>query len=494
MLSTMQKAVSPVQLQQIVRNWQGPSTDTAFTRWSLLPVKEETKQAIMNASSIDELVIGKIDQDGRLAGHFGDLPGLETITETGFVPRKKYKLDVVLIEDYVLVRKRFGVHKAQFLQEAATLIKLTGKANVPALFRVDVKNRQLYLNFIPGLTMRDLLAQAGIVIRDTDVQRDTTLQPLSPVQRAAAVRERATQAIKSHFSVDFLEKVETQLKAIHAQGIVNLDIKVGNVIVGKNNTPYFIDFENTQIFKSTDPLSYQLKRDNDRERFNQTFGRDLLTDARARTILEDEQKKQPPWYAPIDFGYGLTVGGFWSTDTGTGRWEYLNQSILRPHLQGKRILDLGSNVGIMPMLMLRDGAQQVIGLELETVNVERARQVHKIFEWRNQRDYDFSIHNRNFHDIVSWDLGQFDIVSSLCSLYYLSEAEMAMVVQKAAQIAPMMIIQANTSTEQEPAKRKKASVEFLYQLLEQAGFDQIDIVAPLNFTRPILIGQQTKSL
>ncbi len=495
LLLAVQRPLSLAQLKRIVADWQRPNTDTKFTRWFDLPVADETRQAV-DASAVNgpEHLIGQIDQDGRLYGCYGDLPGLEAITQSDFILRKKYTLDVLLVDDYVLVRKEFGAaNEVSFFREAATLIRLQGQASVPTLYRVDTVNHQLYLNFMPHLTMRDVLAQAGVVIRDVDVQRDTLLQGLSLADRAHAVRERAAQAVASHFSAEFLLGLEKQLELIHAQGVVKLDIKVGNVIVAEGPSACLIDFENAQLFESTNSLAYQLKRDGDRERFNQAFSRTLLTDARARSILKAEQQKRPKWYPPIDFGYGLTVGGFWSTDTGTGRWEYLNKATLTPHLKGKRVLDLGSNVGIMPMLMLRDGAHQVVGLELETVNVERAQQVHKIFEWRDQCDYDFIIHNRNFHDIVSWDAGEFDVVTSLCSLYYLSESEMAAVVQRAAEIAPMMIIQANTSTEQVPAKRKKASVAFLRQLLEQAGFDKIELVAPPNFTRPILIGQRTVS-
>ena len=493
LLLSVQKPLTTKQLRVLVASWKRPINNEQFTRWSALDVSESTRRAVADAQNSAEFVIGQIDQDGRLYGHFGDLPGLEAISQADFVPRKKYLLDVMLIDDCVLVRKQFGTQDEKFLREAAALIRLAGKANVPALYNIDAANRQIYLNFVPGLTMRDVLSQAGSVIRDVDVQNDASLQALSLEERAAIVRERAAEQVGQHFSAEFLQQLEQQLEAIHKAGLVNLDIKVGNVIVDPNHAPCLIDFENAQLFDSADSLAYQLKRDGDRERFNRAFDRCLLTDAKAREILDAEQRKQPKWYAPIDFGYGLTVGGFWATDTGTGRWEYLNKATLTPHLQGKRILDLGSNVGIMPMLMLRDGAKSVVGLELEKVNVERAQQVHKIFEWRDQQSYQFTIHQRNFHDIVSWDAGEFDVVTSLCSLYYLSEDEMAAVVHRAAQLAPVMIIQANTSLEQIPQKRKKASVAFLRQLLEQAGFDKIEVVAPPNFTRPILIGKQIKS-
>jgi len=134
-----------------------------------------------------------------------------------------------------------------------------------------------------------------------------------------------------------------------------------------------------------------------------------------------------------------------------------------PPLTGKRVLDLGSNNGVMSMMMLRAGASEVIGLEISPSHVEKAQLVHSIYEWRDMRRYTLQIHNCDMLETLRTDWGKFDLVTAFCSLYYLEIDDMARVVRKASELAPIMVIQANIGG----SKRKKASVTFLKKLLEK---------------------------
>jgi len=102
---------------------------------------------------------------------------------------------------------------------------------------------------------------------------------------------------------------------------------------------------------------------------------------------------------------GLSVGGFWTTDSGTGRWECVNGPVINHLLSGKRILDLGSNNGIMPVMMLRAGAREVLGVELSPDYADCAQLVRRIFEWRDQRHYQLRMHVGNMLDVLELRLG-----------------------------------------------------------------------------------------
>jgi hypothetical protein len=94
--------------------------------------------------------------------------------------------------------------------------------------------------------------------------------------------------------------------------------------------------------------------DRDCEAFNARFNAAILTESRARSLLEERKARVPPGYrqyAPIDFSGGVTVGRIASTDSGTGRWEFFNRHVLAPLVVGKRVLDLGSNNASMPLMM-----------------------------------------------------------------------------------------------------------------------------------------------
>jgi SAM-dependent methyltransferase len=466
--------------------------ENQFTRWQYLQVPADTRRAVnaaMAAHSQDDLFIGQIDQDGRVLGVYGSIPGMDMVSSENFLSRKRYKLDIILCDGYVLLRKNFGADHAGFVREWCHLLIMAGKANVPAVYKVDKLNHLLYMNFIPGRTVRDVLVEAGAKIRDGQVLNAPELAMLDPTKRASQVIDRGRTLIAGCLDETFLVKLEEQLNRIHACKIASLDVKYGNVIIHPDDgSPWLVDFENARWYQDSSRFDFLYKRDRDRQRFNYLFHRNLLTEVSARDLLEKQGRKMP-WYAPLDFGNGLTVGPFWSTDAGTGRWEYLNKRVLVPTVKGKRVLDLGSNNGTMPIMMLRSGAKEVIGLELSPIEIERAVLIRQIFEWTDIRAYDLTIHNLNMLEVLHRDWGRFDLVTAFCSLYYLDVEQMERVVCRAAEIAPIMVVQANVSNQQDSQKQIKASIPFLKKLLEKNGFPDVKVFAPKKYARPLLIGR-----
>ena len=233
-------------------------------------------------------------------------------------------------------------------------------------------------------------------------------------------------------------------------------------------------------------------RDIDRKIINNFFGSSIITEISARNKLSKKVIDSNDWYAPIDFGKGLTVGNFWSVDTGSGKWDYLNGKILGPLVKNKRVLDLGSDNGIMDLLMLRAGAKEVVALEISPDDVETARLMKELFEWRDIKTYNLKLYNNNMTEFVNLGLGWFDVVTSFCSLYYLDHDQMKYVVVESAKIAKTICLQANTTVNlsNRPFISEKASVKFLTQLLRENGYPKVEVYSPSGYSRPLIVGRK----
>jgi SAM-dependent methyltransferase len=294
--------------------------------------------------------------------------------------------------------------------------------------------------------------------------------------------------------------LEAELDRLHAVGVTGADIRPDNIqSASPGDRVQLRHFQGVTLHASRS-TAFFMARDRDRVTFNRLYNRDILTEHSARRALgmaisrANAEAPASDWYGAIDFGHGLTVGQVWSTDTGTGRWDYLNAAVITPLVAGMRVLDLGSNNGVQPLLMLRAGARQVVGLESSEQHVAAALVVHRLFEWRDLRSYQFVLHQRDMLAVLTDELGEFDVVSALCSLYYLKADDMARVVRRVAEIAPVMVLQGNTETPPSGAVQVKtgqsrSSVEFLQNVLRRNGFSDVEIHAPRRFSRPLLVGR-----
>lgn len=233
-------------------------------------------------------------------------------------------------------------------------------------------------------------------------------------------------------------------------------------------------------------LFFSIERDRDRVAFNQTFGASILTEESARRLLSGVKATLPSGYrdyAPIDFGGGLTIGRFASTDSGTGRWAFFNDRIVAPLVKGRRVLDLGSNNGSLPLMMLRAGAQRVVGIEGDPAIAEFARLNARILAWRDLRDYDIEILTGDMRLWLTSNLGPIDVVTAFCSLYYLPEEDMARIIAKAAAHRATLVLQANEAIDNLPAKARD-----LYRLMADNGYANVHVHAYQGFARPLLVG------
>lgn len=236
--------------------------------------------------------------------------------------------------------------------------------------------------------------------------------------------------------------------------------------------------------------AFAADRDADRRDFNARFGASILTEASARALLRDCAARVTNGYkdyAPIDFGGGLTLGRFVTTDSGTGRWDFFNRRIVTPIVRGARVLDLGCNNGSLPLMMLRAGARAVVGIEGTPEIAELARANGRILAWRDIRTYDFEVIAGDMRRFLTEPLGTFDVITAFCSLYYLPEEDMARVIAKAAASGATLVLQANEAITNLPARASE-----LRRLMEANGYASVTVHQFPGFARPLLVGRTRK--
>lgn len=461
-----------------------------FLKWKDWPFPPSVRDAVgmtPKSNNSDDIVLGEIDNDGRLLARFGGVPGIPRVSETGFTARVRFALSLVVKNDLVLVRKDFRGNRKAFFRELSALVRLPDTVRAPSVFSADTKNLVLYKAFVPGRTVREILVEAGAAILTCQTRDDPSLFGLDSRARIEAVWQRGQEVLESALGAEFRDALESQVDTIHREGVTGFSLTFGNVVVHQETGfPWLIDFDNAIVHRSTRTMAFRRRRDRDRELFNTIWGGSLMTESEARMILSSPSHT----YSPVDLGGGLVSPGFWSVDSGMGRWEYLNRPVLDRLVRGRRVLDLGSNNGVMCLMMLRAGADEVVGLEKDPKLVEEARQMQRIFEWRDMTRYALDVRCLDMRAIVEQDFGSFDMVTAFCSLYYLPEQDMERVARAARDAARIFVVQAKTDTRSYAAesKAKKSSVEYLAGLMRSVGFRHIDVIAPRGYSRPLLIG------
>jgi hypothetical protein len=254
-------------------------TVETFTHWSQYPVMPKTRKKIdaaQDAKPGQEITLGRIDSDGRVLCLFGDLPGMVSSNADQFIKQSRYRLDIVLLDGLVLVRKDFCGNRVGFLCEYYNLALLYGIANVPAVYRAEETQFILYKNLVFGRTLRDVLVDAGAEILLAQTKNDPNLEKLDQTARITAVWERAKPFLTDSFSEEFIYFLEEQVKKVHACGLAKLSLTYGNIMVDFNHGfPWLIDFENTLTFRFLFNPLFIYWRAQDREKYFKLYGRSL---------------------------------------------------------------------------------------------------------------------------------------------------------------------------------------------------------------------------
>jgi 2-polyprenyl-3-methyl-5-hydroxy-6-metoxy-1,4-benzoquinol methylase len=324
--------------------------------------------------------------------------------------------------------------------------------------------------------LQGVFAAAGELVADKPDEAELGGLGLLPPARVAAVAAAEPRP----------DEIEQLLNRAHAAGVTGLSRHFRDLVRLPDGSLRFSRLSEVRKHRPG-TVAYASARDLDRRDCNRVFNASLLTEDSARAALEELKAKVPAGYreyAPIDFGSGLTVGQIVSTDSGTGRWDFFNRHIVAPLVSGRRVLDLGSNNGSLPLMMARAGAREVLAVEFTPAIADFARLNARILAWRDVRDYQIHVRTGDMRLFLTEDLGHFDVVTAFCSLYYLPEEDMARIIRKAAGMNAVLVLQANEGIE----NGLPGTTLDLHRLMRDNGYPEIAVHTPTGFSRPILVG------
>lgn len=130
-----------------------------------------------------------------------------------------------------------------------------------------------------------------------------------------------------------------------------------------------------------------------------------------KKALERKIKSLKPWYQEIDFGNDVIAKSSHSTLSGEYAWQYIKP--LLPDLEGKRVLDLGSNAGLFSVRCAQMGAKEVIGIEKSAKHLKQCKFVKEYFNVANVRFI-----NANLESLYTMGIGKFDVILAIAVLYW----------------------------------------------------------------------------
>jgi hypothetical protein len=436
----------------------------------------------------EEVTLASIDQDGFLCAQFEQFWPAPRVDAEAFLPRERYDLAVVDHEGWVGVCKNFRGSKIAFVNELEAALDLVAAGcDVPAILGVDFERLSITFGYINGVVVREALAQAGAPMRDRDMRPDRAALGDRRIQQER--RAAGRRLIDKVLDDETIARIGKALRAIHRAGYALEDVKYGNVIIeARTKTPYFVDFERALPLRQFSPMTATYLRDRDADKLNQLFGTDLLT---AKVLRKLRLPAGTSIYSPFYASSGIWWGAIWNPDLGILRWRHMLAKHV-PVPKGGRVLDLGANNGFNALQMLRAGANEVIGVEMDAGAIEQGLFVRRVFEWADNTEYRFSYIHGSHADIGSMKLGRFDLATAFCTLYYLSVEAMRRTVSDLAGLTDTVVLQCNNERSigrSDPETYTKASLSFNIELVCNSGFPNVTVVERRGSNRPLVIAR-----
>jgi len=161
-------------------------------------------------------------------------------------------------------------------------------------------------------------------------------------------------------------------------------------------------------------------------------------------ITKEELKKfvgGHSWYQTIQFEEDVKAKGCrWC---GEPAWENIVK-FLPESLEGMRVLDLGCNAGLFCVKASLMGAKEVIGIDWKGWRpnnnyIEQAAFVKEYFEQKHNKKLNIKYISGKMEEVLlERDLGEFDYVFAIASIYYTKKREV--LVEKISKISENVIV------------------------------------------------------
>jgi len=277
-------------------------------------------------------------------------------------------------------------------------------------------------------------------------------------------------------------EVERLMNRAHAAGITGVSCSFGTLVRTGDGALAFGDLTKARKHHPSS-VYFVASRDADRKAFNQAFGQSLPTEATTRLSLRALKGTKPERPRPPGSAASPATAAPAGSPASRGLFDFVDHRTIAPLIAGKRVLDLGSNNKSLPVIMLRAGAREVVAVELIPSIGEVSRPNARILSWRDVHPYDIQVLSGDIRLFLSEDLGSFDVVTALCSLCFLPEADMARIIQKAASMSAVLVLQANDAIDNLPAKTLD-----LHRMMRDNGYPEVQVHTGEGGAQPLLVG------
>jgi hypothetical protein len=461
-------------------------------RQTLLDLGLDPRTVDRIVSDSAEVRIATFDQESRVLSDVGPIPFFEgvEVTPEEFRERESHRLELVVVRGVVCVKKTYG-DRSRFANELLALDALAGIPEVPRIVAVRLRPPILYQSFILGPNLGSLMARHGASIV---VQYEVSVAFAGGDPRNPAIvhpaRDTALTALAASVPPGVVTRLGRLLERIHQRRVTVSDVKYGNVLL-VGDRPCLCDFDSAKVFRRND-RSCARERQVDRDRFNYFFGGNLLSEpAFQAAVARLARKKKDLLSGWIYYGRGYSSPGEGSLKRGSGEWHRLRPFL--PDLEGKSVLDLGSNNPALPLEMLREGACRVTAFVPDPTVARYARLNHRWLEFVDNRRYPgFRLIN-GFHQ-GHWDRdwSGYDIATALSGLPCEEPPLVAQAVRALSRTIDWLVVRADQADDGHSGGRRQGwPLEPLRELLRTNGYPDQRVFHPA-FDRPLLIGRRSK--
>ena len=455
----------------------------------LIVNKKSLKNLFSKIKIYKNVILGEIDSNGFFVSDDFKINGLVNINKKKKIPRTRSKLQLIANINGIFIKKTFlGIDaKKRFLYELLVFDKLRKvKINIPKIIHTNLKNLSLTMEFI-GPDLETNFFKKGIFLNSREINKKFKRGFSTYKQRQDEYIARGRKAIKS-YDKKLVNSISDQFKKLHQNGIRIYDVKYGNIAIHHSTgKPYFFDFDSADIFNPKS-LFFLIERDRDTNKFNTMFNTSLLTyDLLKKKINNSDFPGSDILYSSFYIGSGLKIGRLWDISVGFGRWHFNVKNFIKLKSSTK-ILSLGTNNASLELLMLKSGARTVIGYEKNINYIKQGYFLLNAMNWYNNQNYNLKYINKDISEFNKNKKTQ-DVVVALCSIYYLSEKKINTLIKHFKLRTKTIYLQCNHSKNIGRSKKKeyeKASLNFTKKILLKNKLSNIQIKAPLSYSRPMI--------